>query len=377
MLIKKIIKNLSNLPGWVTSRHIIVIESDDWGSIRMSSKQAFENFKKAGIPVDKNHFNTNDALESNEDLELLMEALSKHKDKTGRPPVITGANIVANPDFEKIKESNFNNYYYESVIDTYKRYPVHDKVDRLWQEAIANRLLMPIFHGREHLNAQRWLRSLQQGCKATHLAFENGVTGISIGFDDEKLPNYQAAFDIDSLGDIPYQKEVIQSGTQLFEKLYGFKSKFFIPTNGPFNNSLENTVKQCGIHYLGTSKIQMEPLGNGLNKKHFRYLGKRSKNGLIYMTRNSFFEPSSTSSLSSKDWVNDCLAEIEIAFRWHKPATISSHRVNYIGWINPKNRSNGLKKLDELLAQIIKKWPDVEFMTSSELGDLISKNRNY
>jgi hypothetical protein len=29
-------RNLSNLPGWRTNRHIIVMESDDWGSIRMS-----------------------------------------------------------------------------------------------------------------------------------------------------------------------------------------------------------------------------------------------------------------------------------------------------------------------------------------------------
>jgi hypothetical protein len=71
--------------------------------------------------------------------------------------------------------------------------------------------------------------------------------------------------------------------------------------------------------------------------------------------------------------VNDCLKEIEIAFRWHKPATISSHRTNYIGWLNEENRSNGLQKLDKLLGQIIKRWPDVEFLTSAELGNLIAQ----
>ena len=121
------------------------------------------------------------------------------------------------------------------------------------------------------------------------------------------------------------------------------------------------------------SKIQLEPLGNNQYKKHVRYLGKKSNEGVMYMTRNAFFEPCSTKHPTSKDWVNDCLKEIEIAFRWHKPATISSHRVNYIGWLNEKNRKMGLQKLDELLYQIIKRWPDVEFMTSSELGDLIAK----
>jgi hypothetical protein len=205
------------------------------------------------------------------------------------------------------------------------------------------------------------------------LAFDYGVTGISQGIDGVKLGSYQAAFDIDTLVDIEYQKEVLKTGLDVFEKLYGYRSKFFIPTNGPFNNQLEPVAKKLGIDYLGTGKIQLEPLGNNQYKKHVRYLGKKSNEGIMYLTRNAFFEPNSTKQSTSKDWVNDCLKEIEIAFRWHKPATISSHRVNYIGWLNENNRANGLQKLDTLLSQIIKRWPNVEFMTSVELGDLISE----
>ena len=62
---------------------------------------------------------------------------------------------------------------------------------------------------------------------------------------------------------------------------------------------------------------------------------------------------------------------MEINFFWHKPANISSHRVNYIGFLHPENRENSLRKLEELLAKMLKKWPDIEFMTSEELGDLI------
>ena len=68
------------------------------------------------------------------------------------------------------------------------------------------------------------------------------------------------------------------------------------------------------------------------------------------------------------------MKEIEIAFNCNKPATISSHRVNYMGTINPENRAEGLKKLDQLLGAIIKKWPEVEFITSMELGDIINGN---
>lgn len=61
----------------------------------------------------------------------------------------------------------------------------------------------------------------------------------------------------------------------------------------------------------------------------------------------------------------------EIAFRWHKSALISSYRINYIGFINEENKNRNLKLLKELLAKIIKKWPDSEFMNSSELGALV------
>ena len=57
-----------------------------------------------------------------------------------------------------------------------------------------------------------------------------------------------------------------------------------------------------------------------------------------------------------------------------KPAIISSHRVNYIGSLEPSNRSHGLHQLKKLLKQIVNKWNDVEFMTSAELGELMRKS---
>jgi hypothetical protein len=67
-----------------------------------------------------------------------------------------------------------------------------------------------------------------------------------------------------------------------------------------------------------------------------------------------------------------CLKEISIAFKWNKPAVISTHRVNYIGALYKENRENGLRKLSTLLKQIVRIWPDAEFITSAELGEIIS-----
>lgn len=370
--------NASNIPGWRTKRHIVVIESDDWGSVRMSSLENFNRMLKAGMPVDKSHYNLYDALESNDDLIALMETLSKFKDVTGRHPVITGVNVVANPDFEKVEKNGFSEYIYEPYTQTCKRYSNHDSVHELWKEGIEKRLIVPTFHGREHLNAQRWMRALQSGNNTTIFALNNHVTGIPMkGIGGENVPNFQAAFDIDTLDDLEYQKDVISTGLDLFEQIYGFRTKFFVPTNGYFNNTLEKDLFNSGIKYIDTAKRQEEPVGDGTYRINTRYIGDQNKYGQIYLTRNCFFEPAATGFEvpANYDWINYCLKEIEIAFRWHKPATISSHRVNYIGYLHPENRENGLRQLSELLSRMLKRWPDIEFMTSSELGDLIASSR--
>lgn len=366
--------NVSNIPGWRTKRHIVVIESDDWGSIRMSSKEAYERMLKLGMPVDKNHYNKFDSLECNDDLEIMFDTLSKFKDSTGRHPVITGVNVVANPDFEKIKENNFTEYIYEPYTETCKRYANHDRVYELWKEGIEKRLMVPIFHGREHLNAQFWIRALNAKNESTLVGFENGVTGMP-GINGIKLPGFQAAFDIETPNDLIYQKEVLKTGLNLFEELYGYKSKYFVPTNGPFNNTLEEDLNDLCVRYINTGKKQREPLGNGQYRVNTRFIGDRNQYNQIYITRNCFFEPSSSGfeKPSNTDWIGNCIKEIEIAFRWNKPAVISSHRVNYIGYLHPENRDKSLKQLSELLSRMLKKWPDIEFMTSSELGDLIAK----
>ena len=45
-----------------------------------------------------------------------------------------------------------------------------------------------------------------------------------------------------------------------------------------------------------------------------------------------------------------------------------------MGFIDQKNRAKNIKLLATLLSMILKKWPDVEFMSSDELGYLIEKD---
>jgi hypothetical protein len=363
-------RNLSNIPGWRTNRKIVVIESDDWGSIRMSSKESFEELKSKGIIDENCNYSKYDSLESNDDLSALLELLNS-TEVVEKKPIFTNVSIMANPNFEKIRESNFTNYYYEDFRETLRKYPSHDKVFHLTLQGIEEKLIVPVFHGREHLNVQRWMSYLQNNNKSIHKAFEFGVTGIRTNENGNSLRELQAAFDIDEASNLNYLEKVLQEGLEIFESIFGFSSAYFVPTNGPFNNSLEKVLFEGGVKFINSGKVQIEPLGGGQYNRNFRFLGQRNNYNQRYITRNCFFEPSSNHHF---DWVDSCLKEIEIAFRWKKPAVISTHRVNYIGFLVESNRKKSLLELKRLLNAIIKKWPDVEFMNSVELGEAIIRN---
>ena len=363
-MIKKLIKNASNIPGWRTNRKIVVIESDDWGSIRMPSNDTRTKLVSQGLPMGDNErqrYTNYDTLASKEDFEVLFDTLKKHKDIQGNHPKITAVSVVANPDFEKIKANNFTEYFYEPFTKTLDRYGLNDAF-KMWQLGVKENLFVPQFHGREHLNVAVWLRDLQNGNKNTMQAFEQQCWGYAnenpLGID------YQAAFDLEFKEDIMGQKKVIEEGVNLFEEIHGYKADFFVPPNGPFNNQLQETAANGGIKYMSASKIQKEPQGEGKLKTKFHWLGQTNSHSQKYITRNCFFEPSD----HSKDWVNSCLSDIELAFKYKKPAVISSHRVNFTGGLDEKNREFGNLQLDNLLKNIIEKWPDVEFTTSSDLG---------
>ena len=102
----------SNLRGWHSHRKIVVFESDDWGSIRMPDRATFDLLLANGIRVDKCPYNKYDCLASESDLTTVFEVLGSFSDYSGNPPVLTANCVVVNPDFERIRNSDFKEYHY-------------------------------------------------------------------------------------------------------------------------------------------------------------------------------------------------------------------------------------------------------------------------
>jgi hypothetical protein len=367
-------QNLNNIKGWRTDRKIIVIESDDWGSIRMPSKQVFDLLKENGVAVDRCSFCSYDNLASDRDLNALFEVLLAHKSRKNSHPVITANTIVANPDFDKIKKDGFENYHYEVFTDTISKYFDSTNVFETWKEGIKKGVFYPQLHGREHLNVALWMQNLRNKSAETLLAFEHKMFGISTDISKEKRKSYMAALNFQDLSELEYQKEILKEAQEIFLKTFGFKSKSFIAPNYVWSTQIEETLKEIGVEFIQSSRNQIIPDAVANDSKYItHFTGQKNKNNQIYLVRNCIFEPATS---RTKNHVEDCLDQISTSFRWKKPAIIASHRLNFIGTIDEANRERNLKLLDELLTKIIKKWPDVEFMTSDQLGTVIKNSNN-
>jgi hypothetical protein len=360
---KRLLLDLKNIPGKRIKRKIVVIECDDWGSIRMPSKQVYNKLCEAGIIVNNNHFTRFDTLADKDDLESLFEVLCNVKDLNGQSAVMTPFCNVANPDFEKIRQSGFNEYHYEPFTETLQRYNRHPETFQLWQEGIKAGIFVPESHGREHLAVQFWMQKLLEGDKKLHIAFDYEYTSVDIVGIPAVAQQFRPEFYYNSDDQKKFLEHSIKDGIALFEQLFGYKPTAFVPGNGVFHPDLENALSETSVKFLHTG--YWEPIYNtdGSISHSLHSFGQKSKSGLRYYMRNCSFEPTS----EIYHGIELTIKQIEAAFRWHKPAIIGSHRVNFIGGIDKANREKGLKELRILLTKIIENWPDVEFMSTSEL----------
>ena len=355
--------NLYNIPGWRTKRHIVVIESDDWGSIRMPSRAVCDELKAAGVKLGSYGYDEFDTIASCDDLQSLFEVCQSVRDIHNRPAIITANCVVANPDFEKIKVHDYSDYYYEPVTATLAHYYPGASPFSLWHEGRDKMVFYPQLHGREHVNVQMWLNSLRKNHNGARAAFDKGVYSIVVDKSEDPRMRNTTAFRYLSEEEKPFYKTSIEGAQRLFTELFNYPSESFIAPAYCWDEDIECWLSEVGVKY-----IQGVPMHFYRGKRRFHSVGQRNKYGQRFLIRNVEWEPTQN---PGKDSNGECMRQIAAAFRWGKPATISAHRINFVGALDVRNRDRNLRLLDELLHSIKKEWPDVEFMSTPELGSII------
>ena len=329
----------------------------------MPSNEVYSRFLIRGLINSKDRYSMNDTLADKSDLEMLFEVLLDTRDGKGQPAVMTPVTNVANPDFEKIKESGFKKYFPEPFTETLKRYNRNPDTFNTWKKGMELGIFVPESHGREHISVQFWLNELQKENNYLLEAFEYGVVSVPLEGMNPVISGFRPEFYFNSQEQTEFLKNSITDGISMFKQIFGYLPRAFVPSNNIFHPVFEQTVADAGVRYLYVSHLSPVPDKRGNLKLKYYRTGKKTSDGLIYYTRNCAFEPTD----QGYPGIGLTLRQIEAAFRWGKPANISTHRVNFIGTLNEGNREKGLRELRSLLKAIVNRWPDVEFMSSADM----------
>jgi hypothetical protein len=369
--INRILTNAKNIPGWSTKRKIVVFESDDWGTIRTPNRKTLEQVSQRKPVMQRNDFYRYDTLATANDLDDLFNVLSSVKDRAGRAACFTPFCNVVNPDFEKMKEHDLQQYFYEPFTKTLERYYPGQRIFEKWQSGMTTGIWRPEFHGREHINVPKWLKLLRKRDDDALFFFNHEMAHFP--FQKSVSPIFQSlapTYFYDSPDEIEQLKDSLVDGLKVFKTIFGYDANSFCPPNAIFSTQLEEHLAGQPLKAIAVERNRIEPSADGpaITRNYLFKYGKPNRTGQVYYRRNAKFEP------IQKDFsLNRSLSEVEAAFRWGKPAVISTHRLNFVSALSDDQKAKSLQHLQRFLTQIVARWGDVEFLSSGELVKLIGK----
>lgn len=344
-----------NLGARKYKENLVVIESDDWGSIRSNNLllEAEDNFSATLISNSYKY----DALETVADLSELFSVLSKYRGVDGNPACLNANYIMANPDFGKIKATRYEEYSYKDLKESYSdigQDPI--EIQEVLREAASLRLFHAELHGREHFNIFRWLDRLRNSSKAALGSFELGVVDIG----------QETVMDALNFDDYDFAKAYFHDAVHLFKEFFDYIPQSFVPPKYHLPLSYMPLLKENKIRQIQGRKYLLNFYKDGKKESYGkRYSGKKSIYGIYDSVRNVHFEP----TISNPDmWLKSAKIRVDLAFYLNVPAIISTHRTNYIMSLNKEHGKLGLEYLSRLLDYITKKHR-VKFKKSIDLID--------
>ncbi|OQW79964.1 MAG: hypothetical protein BVN35_00880 [Proteobacteria bacterium ST_bin11] len=317
----------------------VLIESDDWG------------------PGGDFH---------GERLTQLLSMLAKHKDSVNRSAVLTADMVLAVPDIAKIESTG---QYHRRMLDT--DFPI---IYKALQQGIQQDTLVPQLHGMEHLNGKAFAELCQK--QDPRLAIARSNKGW---WDWEKLDSPLQGHYVDG-STLPTQaissvdaKALVANAMDCFAKMFGYPSLSTVAPCYLWNDEIEKSWQQQNIIAIQTAGYRCtgrDQTGHYFQDPPMIRLGSSNRFAQTYLVRNVMYEP-----VDGKNTPDSAFTEAELAYRQALPVSISTHRYNYTR--SEEQCQQAISGLDQLLGQIIGKFPNVRFLASPELGEFLQNKTNH
>lgn len=344
--------------GFAFGRPLVVLQSDDWGRVGVRDREAWEELRSAGLNLGERSYDFY-SLETAEDVEAIASLLSRHRDSVGRPPCLEMNFIVANVDFTKVVADNFRQIYLRPLTDGLPDGWSRPGLFEAYRAGISASVFTPALHGSTHFCQQALERHLsdpgQRGALLRTL-WKAGVPYIHwrmpwIGFEYSDPGEHGREEFLSSEVQDTLINDAVKTFTQFFSKA---------PRSAcaPGYRANESTHRAWGKH--GVQVAQNGP-GSAM-PPHF------DQRGILHLYRSMDFEPAVDQALS----IEACLRKAENSFARGLPAIISVHSINFHSTLKDF-RSRTLSLLDEFLAALESKYPDLLYVRDEDLYDVVDQ----
>ncbi len=308
---------------------VVIFESDDWGVGPLQQESA---------------------------LNKIRSLFEQYNDHSGNHPVMTLGLILAEPDTDKIIASDTKNYHKITLASA--RYSTLMKII---QQGIKQGIYRPQLHAMEHF----WPDSIMRS-SATHLPIKQWLLHQEKRTEDLPSELQSRWVDSSSLPSTEHSVEAINIAIEeelsLYISLFGHLPKVVVPPTFVWTDRVAQVYAKHKVEALVTPGRQCIGRDNHTNliynEKSF-YNGQENSNGLLYLVRNNYFEPTlghkAAKVIQSIQQKTDCA----------RPALLEMHRFNFIN--GQKSCETSLQELDTLLQMILSDFSDIRFISTEQL----------
>lgn len=311
-------------------RHpVLIIESDDWGAGPLSQAAALRD---------------------------IANVLERHRDATGRTPVLNLALVLAVPDGPAIQAGAG---YRRICLDA----PAFSPIVAALNAGQASGVFALQLHGLEHYwpaalmasndaGVQAWLRQ-QAPTTTEHLPSPLQSRWV----DAAKLPS------------MPHADAAIRAAVaeemQTYTRVFGGPPKVVVPPTFVWTREVESAWAAQGIECIVTPGWRYTGRNaHGMPDGDEGPIVNGDRSGSVtYLARTDYFEPQ-----RGRDAAH-ALRALEQAVTEGRVCLLENHRDNFIA--EPEQHRQSLAELDKLYREALKRHADLRFLSSSELGTVL------
>jgi hypothetical protein len=308
-------------------------------------------------------------------MKMLFHILKIHSGIDGVNPVFTTNYVVANPDYEKIKNNLYKKFEFNKFPIVPKRWERGELLNTVIN-GMNEGIWQPEYHGLVHIDPNAWLDLLIHNDNNTIKLFQvESYGGINSRNSEYNISQSKHV-----------QTDIIRTGINIFNETFQYSPVSSISPYYRWDSRTEDILSKEGIKIIqaknrqgGNDTVHDKLFGNILKFFNIKdtYHNKLIINGdrnvkydLVYLNRNIDFEPQ---EYTNKDKI--IINTINnITEKWNKNEVpiISSHRYNYVGFDSKACKEN-LFLLDRLLTEIENANPKVIYLTDMELGQVYQR----